>query len=520
MKSEERRVKSGVAVRKALRVMWKTMKWVFIVFCVYLASLLFREERIPGSWAEWVLDEFLPQGVKLHLGEISFGFRHGVHVHDLRLYDLSTKDNLTPVVSAESIGYYPFTRRLLIRELKYERLPDGYYEPGTHDRDERVEAQFPVIGSHSVTLIRPDVLGIRPETLTFEVETSPTRIDFKRMHLTWPDRDARMEVDGFCYVDLGRQEVYGEVDGLARQAHIRPLLVTIDVPVALPYMDGFTDVPEPCKSWCAWKVDLVRNDFDLWLDLHPILGKYNAVPMKKADGKIHLHNCTRDNCLNYVTTVGPITGTDVEGRYLDGTVVIVGTNGHNTVTVDAKCSQPLADVLKIGGFTGDYVGPDVFGESECMLVFDFPRAMSNNYEVMNGSGHVTVKNGRLMRMKGFKGLIDAMPSVAPAITWFSDSTQASGDYVITNGVLKTDNAYIEGTLFSIKMYGWLDTVRNAQDFTVRVQFAKSDSMIGKILHPLAWPFTKLLLEFRLTGSPEKPEWKYVSVLDRVVEAVK
>ena len=506
-------------MKKAIRMLWKTVKWTFIVFCVYLGSLFFREERLPGKWVERIVDGRLPPGLTVHLDEVSFGFRHGVHIQDFRLYDSSQSDALTPVVSAGSIGYYPFSRRLRIRGLKYVRLPDGYYKPGNHDRNERVEAKLPEFGGLSVTLIRPNVLGICPELLTFDVESSLTRIDFKNAHLVWPDRDARMEVNGFCSVDLDRQEVYGEIRGLARQAHIRPLLVAVDVPVALPYMDGFTDVPEPCPSWCAWKVDLVRSDFDLWLELHPVLGKYNTVPMRRADGKIHLHNYTRNNCLNYVTTVGPITGTDVEGRYLDGTVVITGTNNHNTVTVNAKSSQPLADVLKIGGFTGDYVGGDVFGESECGLKFDFPRAMSNNYEVLNGSGHVVVKNGRLMRMKGFRGLIDAMPRIAPAITWFSDSTQASGDYVIENGVVRTDNVYIEGTLFSIKMFGWLDTVKNEQDFTVRVQFAKSDSMVGKILHPLTWPFTKLLLEFRLTGSPDEPKWKYVSVIDRVVEAV-
>ena len=510
----------GAVMRKTIRIILKTMKWAFIVFCVYLGSLFFREERISGAWVERVLDGRLPPTMTLHLGDVSFGFRHGLRIRDFRLYDSALKDALTPVVSADSIEYLPLFGRLRAEGLRYARLPDGYYEPGNHDRDERVEARFPELGKISVTLVRPDILSIRPEILICEVETSSRRIDFRNIHLIWPDRDARMEVDGFCFVDLDRQEVCGEIAGLARQAHIRPLLVTIDVPVALPYMDGFTDVPEPCRTTCAWKVDLVRSDFDLWLELHPVLGKYNGVPMRHADGKIHLHNFTRNDCLNYVTTVGPITGTDVEGRYLDGTVVVTGTNGHNTVTVDARSSQPLADVLKIGGFTGDYVGEDVTGESACRLVFDFPRAMSNNYEVLNGSGHVTVKNGHLMRMKGFKGLIDAMPSIAPAVTWFTDSTQASGDYVIENGVVRTDNFYIEGTLFSIKMYGWFDAARNTQDFTVRVQFAKSDSVVGKILHPLTWPFTKLLLEVKLTGTPEKPEWKYVSVVDRVVEAVR
>ena len=53
-----------------------------------------------------------------------------------------------------------------------------------------------------------------------------------------------------------------------------------------------------------------------------------------------------------------------------------------------------------------------------------------------------------------------------------------------------------------------------------VCFVRKDSLVGKILHPLTWPFTKLLLEFRLTGSPEDPKWEYLSVIDRVVEAVK
>ena len=54
---------------------------------------------------------------------------------------------------------------------------------------------------------------------------------------------------------------------------------------------------------------------------------------------------------------------------------------------------------------------------------------------------------------------------------------------------------------------------------MRVQFAKKDSIAGKLLHPLAWPFTKLLLEFRLTGTPDEPKWTYLSVIDRVLEAV-
>ena len=145
--------------------------------------------------------------------------------------------------------------------------------------------------------------------------------------------------------------------------------------------------------------------------------------------------------------------------------------------------------------------------------------MTNNYEVLNGHGHVEINNGQLMRMKGFRGLLKAMPSIAPAISWFSDSKQASCDYVIENGVVKTDNTYIEGSTFSIKMYGQMDTATGTLDYTTRVQFTKKDSISGMILHPLTWPFTKLLLEFRLTGTADNPKWEYISVLDRVLDVI-
>ncbi|MGN0833159.1 MAG: hypothetical protein ACI4RD_05875 [Kiritimatiellia bacterium] len=505
---------------KIFRVAWKTVKWSFIVFCVYAVSLCFREERLPGAVVGAVARRLLPANLLLHVDSLSFGFRHGVRVRGLRLYDLERKDALRPVVSAASIAFNPLLRRLQVEELCYPRLPDGYYEEGNQDRNERLEVTFPDWGAFDVTLIRPNVLAVRPELLTCVAEVTPRRISFSRIRLDWPDRERKIGLSGSCLLDIDRQEVCGEVSGQATQAHIRPLLVAIDIPVALPYMDAFTEVPEPCPARCEWKVDLVRNDLDLLLDLHPTLGKYATVPMKRADGQIRIRNCTRDNSLNYVTTVGPIAALDAEGRRLEGTVVVVGTNGYNTVDVTAASAQPLADVLKIGGFAGEYVDDDVIGDSTCAMQFRFPRAMTNNYEVLNGSGRIAVKGGHLMRMRGFKGLVDAMPSIAPAVTWFSDSTQASCDYVITNGVLKTDNLYIEGTCFSIRMAGQFDAVRETIDFTAQVLFAQKDSVIGRVLHPLTWPFSKLLLEFRLTGSPESPRWNYVSVIDRVLETVK
>ena len=195
---------------------------------------------------------------------------------------------------------------------------------------------------------------------------------------------------------------------------------------------------------------------------------------------------------------------------------VEGTNGVNTVRVSAKSALPVADLLRIGGFEGDYVDRDVYGDSECSLVFRFPRDMGDDKSKLNGEGHLSIRNGQLMRLKGFAGLLELLAEKVPGFSLITDSTQASCDYRIENGIVKSDNVYIEGSVFSIKMYGYFDSVNERLDYTARVQFSKKDSVMGKILHPLTWPFTKLLLEFRLRGTSDDPKWEYISVIDRVI----
>ena len=511
-------------VKRFLKIVWLAVKFGFIAFFLLLAVLValfcFRRQRIPACVVDSLLPRFLPTNVVARVDSMELGFVHGVRVSGLKVYDVAPAEGAEPVLSADSIYVDVLGRTVAVDGARYPRLPDGYYAAGNQERNCRIECQLPEISRFKLTLTRPEILGISPSRVTVNVEATRDRLTFDKFILDWPDTDEAMSVDGFCYVDFGRQVVYGEVRGLARQPHIRPLLEALDVPVAFPYFDGFTEVPRPVPSWCGWKVNLVNSDLDLYLQLRPELGKYNGVKMDSATGKIHLHVYTREDFLNYHQTIGPISAKRGGVKALDGTVTVIGTNGYNAVEVDAKSTLPIADLLHVAGFEKDYVDDDVTGASKCRLTFRFPRAMTNNYELLNGSGHVEVRDGQIMRMKGFRGLLDAMPSVAPAISWFTDSTQASCDYVIENGVVKTDNLLIEGSLFSIKMYGSFDAAADSLDFTVRVQFTKEESLVSKLVHPLTWPFTKLLLEFRLTGSSDDPKWKYISVIDRVLEVVK
>jgi len=499
----------------------KVSCFLLVAVCLYLAFLFVRPQRISGPLLDRLVDSQIPTNLVVHVDSVAFGFRHGVSLQGLRVYDPSRTNRIEAVVQADEVSVRPLVRKIRIVGLKYMRLPDGYYAPENFDRNERVEAEFPVLGDFRLELVRPNVLGIAPDRIDARLEISRRKIAFDKIRLVWHGDDPKVGVDGFCSVDLDTQRVVGEVDGLATQPQIRPLLVALDVPVALPYMDAFTEVPVPVPSWCGWNVDLTNKDFDLRLRLTPTMGRYAGVPMSRATGRIRVRTQTRNNCLNYRTEVGPIVGADAKDRPLDGSVVIGGTNGYNIVTVTAKSGMPLADLLRLGGFTGSYVSDDVVGDTTGTMRFCFPRAMTNNYEVLNGSGSLKVTNGQLTRFKLFAGLTQLLAEHVPGVAAVVDQTAASGDYVIENGVLRSDNIFIEGKLFSIKMYGRFDAVRNRMDFTVRAQFTRKDSILGTyLINPVTWPFTKLLLEFRLTGPADNPKWEYVSVIDRVLEVLK
>jgi hypothetical protein len=60
-------------------------------------------------------------------------------------------------------------------------------------------------------------------------------------------------------------------------------------------------------------------------------------------------------------------------------------------------------------------------------------------------------------------------------------------------------------------------VKDDLDFVVRVRFMRDDSILGKyFIRPITWTFSKLLMEFKVTGSLDEPKWKYISIVDRVL----
>ena len=150
-------------------------------------------------------------------------------------------------------------------------------------------------------------------------------------------------------------------------------------------------------------------------------------------------------------------------------------------------------------------------------VFAFSGPVATNaIESLNGSGKIEIKEGHLAQMKLFAGLTAILAEKVPGVGSLVNQSSASADFTVTNGVFASDNIYIEGGLISLKAWGTYDIPKDNLDFTVRVRFLKNESIVSKLVHPITWPFTKLLLEFKARGPIDNPTWDYVSIIDRVL----
>jgi hypothetical protein len=190
---------------------------------------------------------------------------------------------------------------------------------------------------------------------------------------------------------------------------------------------------------------------------------------------------------------------------------------------------PMKDVKSDFSYVGDIVtfknfsGRGKIGDRDGDVGGEFKMRVRDGYEFprdLNGKGSIRVKNGCIVRMKLFMGLTDLMAEKIPGVGKVVEQTDVSADFTIENGVVKSDNVLIEGKIFSIKMRGGYDAVKDELDFNVQVQFFRQDSIVGKILRPFTWAVSNLLLDFRLTGSLENPKWSYNHVLDKVMEVGK
>ena len=621
------------ALRNFLRYFSKTMLCLFIVFLLFLGSLFFREQRLPRFIVDWITESCSSDGFVVSCEAAYFSFCYGLRLQDISLVDTGVADPFTrPVASAKDVLYDFMDDRLVVHNLEYRRLPDSYYSPPESDAPGApVEFDVPDVKNLEVTLVSPSILGLEPDKVSFSVKTFPDKrmISIENAQVALPGQDCDTVIHGSLVCDLESQMLQARMRGAATQRQIRPLLETLAIDCALPYMDAFTDITRPVKAECEIVADMFTGDFSMFLDLDvEKMGRYNSVPMAFAEGGIEFHSKINDDRRAMVTKVSVNSSEDYEGKSLTGWLAADNFSGRFKVNYDVKSGLKIEDSLKIAdfmdpsmlsfvhfdsssfvtvdGFTGttsensdlnkihgvfksergsvdgfkfvdltggyslndDVIAIDAEMKGICggkvklsttvfcekfeedkarfkikgsyrdgslkeladALSFDLGERKgdvnidldisgdfsTNIWRTVNGKGKIEVTNGHLARMKLFEGLTESLAERVPGVSFLVDQTQASADVVFKNGVLTTENLYIDGAMISIKGWGSYDISQDDLDFVIRVQFTREKSIAGKIVHYLTLPFTKLLLEFKVSGPIDNPKWENIQIVDRIL----
>ena len=351
------------------------------LFLLFLAAFLLFEQPVPGFLLRRITDSLSNTNYLMRADSASFRFSRGLKIYNPRLYD-RRKPASRPVISATCVDLalnlrrIPWSQRTLLKsvtitELKYPRLPDGYYIPDSiefpghpdfQEKDEPLELKLPMLQPFHLTLIRPEILGVTPKKVSAEfVSVTPGGIRVGGIHLVWPDADAQMSVDGTVEFNLETQRVEGEVHGLARQHNIRPMLVALEITNSYAFIDGFTRVEKPVDAACAFDVNLRNNDLHIRLDLAPDGGCYKLVPLETVRGPLDIRVFVRDTYQNARITVGPLVAKLTDGSRMSGTIVYENTNDVGYVDFfNIKSNTSLSNALAVADVLND-------GKLDCLV---------------------------------------------------------------------------------------------------------------------------------------------------------
>ena len=338
---------------------------VCLLILILLAglSLFFFDLQFPKFLKDKVTSAISSETYIFNCEGISVGLRNGLRIKKACIYDLSRKDAMNPMASVELLEIDYFKRNIRALRLKFKRLGDSYYLPGYSEmQNGGLYVKLPVLPEFALDFIEPDILGIAPKRLRGKMVMERSYCEIGDIRIDWPDHDdVPMSIDGTVRLDLSTQAVHAKISGTALQKHIRPLLATLDLTSALPYMDAFTGIDKPIPSIASFDVDLIKGDFHMNLNLKPTMGFYNGVRMSYADGTIDVLTQIRGTNCNVRLDVDLPRAIDINGYQMSGNIKLNMNEGLIRLRYDAQSELDFTNILQIA----DFIDPELLSDIVC-----------------------------------------------------------------------------------------------------------------------------------------------------------
>jgi hypothetical protein len=235
-------------------------------------------------------------------------------------------------------------------------------------------------------------------------------------------------------------------------------------------------------------------------------GKFFGIPLVDAHSLFKL----RGDQIDFLSATASLPrGGEVKGEGWIGFPGFREDRASFKVAIDGR-GVALEDVAEIFGFDIEGRRGKVSGSLELSAPFS-----TNIVSRLDGKGSIRIANGHLARLNVFAGLTGYLAKRVPGISALVDQSNASMDFTIADGVLRTDRFLVSGDVFTISGAGSYSMTDDNLDFTMRVSLFRNDTILSRLTAPFAWTFSKLLLEFKVYGPLDNPQWDYVSVLEKL-----
>lgn len=139
----------------------------------------------------------------------------------------------------------------------------------------------------------------------------------------------------------------------------------------------------------------------------------------------------------------------------------------------------------------------------------------NATQQLHGSGWIKVRDGRVFMLPIFGQLSSYLTQIIPGLDFVLRQNDATADFEIIEGRIKTDKVTIEGDILSLDGHG-LYAIGDALDFNVQVKLMKEHTLVAKLLRVITYPISKLF-EFQLEGQLDAPRWYPVNFSSDLLE---
>jgi len=623
---------------KILGYLIKVLFWIaLLLVCLAIALLYILEHGLPRAAVNKISEKLSSDEVIVDIGRINFSLETGLHLHNVKAYpkrlasesfgtieDAIIKFSLSPCIGntnrLESITLKnvnsPHHPRIILRKL-------ARMNPEKMDQD-KPRKPIPVLPPFKLIIEDSQIVGFKAKKASATVTLNDPVVSFNNIILEWPDANRKIQLAGRIDIYLDSEILDGYVSGEAFPENVTGFLQELETRIVLRELALFSEINEPIKVDCGFKVELENNDFDLDINLDIGSCAYRMVPLKYARGNIKAYGtnnitlvdiqglkaASRDGKLegtlyydeNYqslkvdalstmkhddVTTIIDIlTHGELEPLLCEKPPVVTA-NGIVAISTNAPVKHNLSGRIKLGTASvfklnvqaadcayaviddqailseikattpsgGTVTGSAVFSIrsqddlpptivsqvsfdkidlSDLAGVFSITNSKigecSGNLELsgvlgtnqlhsLNGQGDFKIAKGNLNQLKLFAGLTDYMSRNIPGISSLVNQSECSLKFTIKDGLLATDTFDIGGDVFNINGKGTYDIVKDHIDLTVYVALFRRKSIAGRITRLVTFPFKKMLLEFKVYGTFEDPQWSYVTLLEKIIDQI-